>query len=258
MDQDITIQQYITISVLNHYTYQRLTVDSSLAAPCLSLSYCNLINSQSANATSVADCSILSSLNLCISEGCITRIVSYVGVSLIVNELELIVESIEFLVTIVLLHVQRINYVRNMIRCIPVSSANGTTDHILLQNTNTNVLLQVNVAVVDRKFESCTDLIVKSLLRRVPNEDLLIGVPTLLITSNSSLRTEARLLIHRRLSMLSSLPNQTLKSQAIRQQQSVVRGNISTINVVELQSNCVVGILVSTSIVLVPVIPSFS
>ena len=152
---------------------------------------------------------------------------SDVGISLIVNELELIVQTEALFLTIILLDTLRICNCSSEFTCIPVYLSNITLHDILLQDTDTDILLQVNVAVVNGEFESSTICIVKSLLRRVPDKDLILGrVPTLLVTSDTTgSRTVARLLIHRRLSVLRRLPNQTFQTYERRNQKSIVRSN---------------------------------
>ena len=237
-EQDVTIEHYLTIVGLQQDLYQRLTTSSGGRAFLDSL--LNLVNTQRLNATSNALIVSLSCVEASISEANITRVTSNVTSYLIVNQIELIVQVVVLFLTIVEA-ICGLELVSS-----PILSSNLTIAQVLLQYTYTNVLLQVDIVIVNGQVKSCTNVVIKSLLGRVPNEDLVVlRVPTLLITSyTTSCGSEERLVIVRLF-----LPDQTLQAQARRNQQCIVRGNLCIVNILQLQSNSVVSVSVSVGLI---------
>ena len=243
VQQDVTIEHHVASLGLNQYANQRLTVNSSRATNIDSL--LDFVDAQSAQTTVVAGLSLLGSIQISIGEGCITRVASNVTRYLVVNQLELVVHVIVLFLT-VRLAIGSLELVSR-----PLHSRNLTGNNVLLQDLDTQILLQVDVVIVNSELECSTQVVVESLLGRVPNENLVTSaVPAVLVTSLRSGRTESRLRIHR-----SVVPNQTLQAEARRNQQSIVRGNVAVIHVVQLQSDGVVLIGVSSAILLVPAVP---
>ena len=252
VEQDITIEENLVVSVLQQYANQRFTVNRSSALNILSLtinSYTLNLNDTSLVHLSTIIVSVIGSypripVTIPVVKCSITRIVSLVSAVIVVNELELIVQAECGFLTIL-----PATYLVNILEVVVVSNSLLLLLQVLLHEVNTEILGQVNL-IANPKLKSSTTGIVQSLLRRVPNVDTICStievvnlastfLVTILVSRTIAIARHVRLLILRLI-----VPNQTFELYASRNEQSIVRSNDTLLTIVQLKSYSIVCIIV--------------